>query len=286
MAAIGRVLLIPKGDYSGSTAYNALDWVRYNGMAWVCKVDNTIGVVPTESAPEWQVLAKDGSVSGSVEWTAVANKPFSGVDSSDFDTNGSDNLVIKRDTFGTMRIVSGGTTTNLEASGDSVFEIDAGSNVTITADDTADPKKITINSTGGGGGGGTWGSITGTLSDQTDLQTALNGKANTGDIPTVNNSTITIQKNGSTVDSFTTNASANKSIDIPMDDWTGTYQTLDGTTATFSNLNDAYGYDLYCENKLIGISNIAKTGSGTSTTLTYTVTGASIGDVFKLRILK
>lgn len=27
-----------------------------------------------------------------------------------------------------------------------------------------------------GGGGGTWGSITGTLSDQTDLQTALNGK--------------------------------------------------------------------------------------------------------------
>jgi hypothetical protein len=27
-----------------------------------------------------------------------------------------------------------------------------------------------------GGGGGTWGSITGTLSDQTDLQTALDGK--------------------------------------------------------------------------------------------------------------
>ncbi len=33
---------------------------------------------------------------------------------------------------------------------------------------------------GGGGGGGpsAWGSITGTLSSQTDLQTALNGKAN------------------------------------------------------------------------------------------------------------
>lgn len=30
---------------------------------------------------------------------------------------------------------------------------------------------------GGGGGGGTWGSITGTLASQTDLQTALNGKA-------------------------------------------------------------------------------------------------------------
>src|SRR5690606_32205253 len=32
-------------------------------------------------------------------------------------------------------------------------------------------------SIGGGGGGGTWGSITGTLSDQTDLQTALDAKA-------------------------------------------------------------------------------------------------------------
>jgi len=33
--------------------------------------------------------------------------------------------------------------------------------------------------TGGGGGGGTWGSITGTLSDQTDLQSALNAKQDT-----------------------------------------------------------------------------------------------------------
>mgnify|MGYP000617892312 CR=1 FL=1 len=32
------------------------------------------------------------------------------------------------------------------------------------------------NQCGGGGGGGTWGSITGILSNQTDLQTALNGK--------------------------------------------------------------------------------------------------------------
>lgn len=37
----------------------------------------------------------------------------------------------------------------------------------------------------GGGGGGTWGSITGTLSDQTDLITALNLKANTADLAAV-----------------------------------------------------------------------------------------------------
>jgi hypothetical protein len=52
----------------------------------------------------------------------------------------------------------------------------AGTNVTLIYDDVVNT--LTINSTGGGGSS-TWGSITGTLSNQTDLQTALNGKANT-----------------------------------------------------------------------------------------------------------
>lgn len=44
-----------------------------------------------------------------------------------------------------------------------------------------------LNNTGGGGSGGssTWGSIGGTLSDQTDLQTALNGKMNNVTLATV-----------------------------------------------------------------------------------------------------
>lgn len=50
----------------------------------------------------------------------------------------------------------------------------AGSNVTITYDDTAGT--ITVAATSGGGA---WGSITGTLSSQTDLQTALDGKVAT-----------------------------------------------------------------------------------------------------------
>jgi hypothetical protein len=51
-----------------------------------------------------------------------------------------------------------------------------GSNVTLTiVDDSAnDEIDITIASTGGGGA--VWGSITGTLSSQTDLQTALDNK--------------------------------------------------------------------------------------------------------------
>lgn len=51
-----------------------------------------------------------------------------------------------------------------------------------------------INSRGGGGGSATWGSITGTLSSQTDLQSALNGKQATlvsgSNIKTVNGNSI------------------------------------------------------------------------------------------------
>ena len=42
-----------------------------------------------------------------------------------------------------------------------------------------------ISEGGGGGGGGSWGSITGTLSDQTDLQTALDAKADSADLGTL-----------------------------------------------------------------------------------------------------
>ena len=43
------------------------------------------------------------------------------------------------------------------------------------------------------GGGGTWGSITGTLSDQTDLQNALNAKANTSTLATVESTSTASQ---------------------------------------------------------------------------------------------
>lgn len=163
-ATIGRILLIPKGTYNGSTVYNSLDWVRDDGKAWVCKKDGTVGITPAEGA-NWTLLAADGNAGGAMPWSNVSSKPFDTIDTTnDFEVDAVNNnkLKIKRDTYGTMRIVSGGTTTNLEASGDSTFEIDAGTNVTITADDTANPKKITINSSGGGGGSSTFAGLSDT----------------------------------------------------------------------------------------------------------------------------
>jgi hypothetical protein len=53
----------------------------------------------------------------------------------------------------------------------------AGSNITFSDNDTTQVRTIASSGGGGGGGGSTdWGDIGGTLSDQTDLQTALNNK--------------------------------------------------------------------------------------------------------------
>ena len=49
---------------------------------------------------------------------------------------------------------------------------------------------------------------------QTNVETALNDKADTSSIPTVNDATLTIQKNGTTLDTFTANASVDKTINI------------------------------------------------------------------------
>jgi hypothetical protein len=90
------------------------------------------------------------------------------------------------------------------------------------------------NASAGGISSVEWGDITGTLSDQTDLNTALEAKADTSSlaavatsglysdltgtptIPTVNNATLTIQKNGTTVNSFTANASSNVTANITV----------------------------------------------------------------------
>ena len=70
-----------------------------------------------------------------------------------------------------------------------------------------------------------------------------------------------------------------------LDGWTST-ATVSNNTVTFSGLDNSYGYDLYCQDKLLGISSITKTTSGSTITLEYTVTGASGGETCKLRIIK
>lgn len=70
---LGRILLIPKGDYNSSTTYNSLDWVTYNHKSWVCKVDGTSGIAPEEGA-NWQMIAKDGRSIDRIEETTTGTQ--------------------------------------------------------------------------------------------------------------------------------------------------------------------------------------------------------------------
>ena len=62
----------------------------------------------------------------------------------------------------------------------------AGNNVQITEESGV----VKISATGGGSGSANWGSIGGTLSDQTDLQNALNAKISTGGLKTINDTSL------------------------------------------------------------------------------------------------
>lgn len=74
---IGRILLMPRGNYSATDVYNHLDVVRFSGASWVCKLDNTTNIAPptppVTSNANWQLLAEDGTVGG---WSSLSGKPF------------------------------------------------------------------------------------------------------------------------------------------------------------------------------------------------------------------
>jgi hypothetical protein len=82
----------------------------------------------------------------------------------------------------------------------SLLDLVEGTNINI--EDLGDGR-VRISATGGGGGSVNWGSIGGTLSAQTDLQTALDGKASDGELTTEVNARIaadtTLQNNINTV---------------------------------------------------------------------------------------
>lgn len=102
-----------------------------------------------------------------------------------------------------------------------------------------------------------WGDITGTLSNQTDLSTALNAKANSADlatvatsgsytdltdkptIPTVNNATLTIQKNNTNVATFTANAASNVTANISVPTATSDLTNDSGFITSITKITNA-----------------------------------------------
>ena len=105
-------------------------------------------------------------------------------------------------------------------------------------------------------------------------------------IPTVNDATLTIQQNGTSKGTFTANASSNVTANIITDIWSSTSTVDSSGNVVFDNLDNSYGYELYAEDVLVGISSMTKgTGTQSGIKLTY-ATDAPNGTVCKLRILR
>ena len=52
MQNLGKVSIVPKGNYSADTQYGRLDLVTYNGNAYLAKV-SVEGVAPNTDSTKW-----------------------------------------------------------------------------------------------------------------------------------------------------------------------------------------------------------------------------------------
>ena len=99
------------------------------------------------------------------------------------------------------------------------------------------------------------------------------------ELPTVNDATLTIQKNGATVDTFTANASANKTINITVPTTTSGL-TNDSGFITADDLPDGYNLPVATANVLGGVKSggditVATSGAVTVNSATQADTATS-----------
>ena len=114
---------------------------------------------------------------------------------------------------------------------------------------------------------GVWGSIEGNIESQADLQEALNAKedvisaTNTvpyefvSNKPTIGNGTLTIQKNGTTLDTFTANATDNKSINITVP--TDNAELANGAGYVTKDVSDLTNYTKTADQPNLTLSTLA-----------------------------
>ncbi len=80
MASAGKILIMPKGEYSADVVYEVLDLVRYNNCAWVAKKTVT-GIEPSDENDEYwhNLIGKEGAA---VSVEAITNKQIDELDDS------------------------------------------------------------------------------------------------------------------------------------------------------------------------------------------------------------
>lgn len=145
-----------------------------------------------------QVLTKHSNNDYDVEWSTVdALPPQTGKEGKFLQTDGSQASWETVDLSSKQDITDNTLTTTDKTIVGAINEVNSKPSVTslsaltdVTLTTPADGEVLKYNSTSqkweNDEGGGTWGSITGTLSNQTDLNNALNGKVSTSSLSEIN----------------------------------------------------------------------------------------------------
>lgn len=288
MADLGKILIIPRGTYSALETYNILDVVRYNGKIWCCKGNNVSGIAPTESE-YWTLWVQDGS-GGSGTGDMLKSQ---------YDTD-DDGIVDSAETLDGLTATIAQlnylntATGNIQSQiGDRIVDPVTKSNGQVLTYDSANNQWKAATPTSG---------VTSLAAlDDTSVTNPATGQLlryngsgkwenqNFPAIPTITDTYSSTSHDGMSGYAVAS-AIGTKADASDLDEWVATTASVQSdNTVSFSNLNDAYSYKIFYTlpsgDSNYSYSKVTKTGSGTSTTLTFT-TDAPQGTVCRLRIIK
>ena len=275
---IGRILIIPKGNYDPATPYNSLDLVRYDFKSWLCKTDGIIGITPTEGT-DWTLMTEDGT--DGTDGRGIVNIQRTGTDPGNplkdiYTITYTDGTT---STFTVTNGSGGGTTADTmlksvyDKDGDGVVDNADAANTATNATDATNAKNLKKSD--------------GTTISADSINTKLSKLNSDGtlDFSDVGNKPTTLNGYGIT-DAYT-----KTEVDNKLDNWFSQTKQATATgeqSVVFTGLDTTKAYELWFETTN-GSQVSVKSSSLSGTTMTYVINIPSDCPVpvnFKLRVIK
>ena len=275
---IGRILIIPKGNYDPATPYNSLDLVRYDSKSWLCKTAGIIGITPTEGT-DWTLMTEDGT--DGTDGRGIVNIQRTGTDPSNplkdiytiTYTDGTTSTFTVTDGSG------GGTTADTmlksvyDKDDDGIVDKADAANTATNATDATNAKNLKKSD--------------GTTISADSINTKLSKLNSDGtiDFSNVGSKPTTLSGYGIT-DAYT-----KTEVDNKLDSWFPQTQQATATgeqSVIFTGLDTTKAYELWFETTN-GSQVSVKSSSLSGTTMTYVISIPSDCPVpvnFKLRVIK
>ena len=193
--ALDLIGFTDRGDYDVHENYVKNDLVHNNGRVWLCLVDDTTGITPVAGA-NWKVWIDEAAYLSGLADVTISNPANGEAIRYNSQSGKWENVSVdSTPTAGSTNLVqSGGVATQLAGKANSA-DLATVATTGAYSDLSGTPSLAAV-------------ATSGAYSDLTGQPT----------IPTVNDATLTIQKNGSNVQTFTANSNTNKTANITVPD--------------------------------------------------------------------